>query len=343
MDEEFKIFLINQANMYLNGMSFREIAEEVGQSHVTVRDNITNKIKGVAPDVYELVQKQIENNSEKTVKAEDVKNRILAAYKLLVDENKTISEIALILGTTENVIYRDLTNRLCNLHELDPGTVTEIMLDKAKIVLQKHSLNNLINKCKHVDIHIIEKIFPSENKRYRFIGSCALTFGIRLEKLSEIFDIPMNELEKKLYMYFPQQYESLNRLFKHGMASQDTAEEEFRSYIDDLYVALKNQKDNVSRAIELLDFVSDKKAMEFKVRHQLQRIMSDEDILILLRYQLKHNYDVNTMSQIFDMERRTYTKRVRKLEEKYPKLVSQFDDLCAFYHQTFLRKYKEGR
>ena len=125
MDEEFKNFLINQANMYLDGMSFREIAKEVGQSHVTVRDNITNKIKDVAPDVYWKVQEKIEANSEKTIKDSDVRNRVLASYKLLVEENKTITEIATFLETTENVIYRDLTSRLGMLHEEYPELVAD--------------------------------------------------------------------------------------------------------------------------------------------------------------------------------------------------------------------------
>ena len=45
MSEEEKSYIINQADLYLSGKSLREIAEIIGKSHITVRNNLTNKLK----------------------------------------------------------------------------------------------------------------------------------------------------------------------------------------------------------------------------------------------------------------------------------------------------------
>ncbi len=343
MDEEFKNFLINQANMYLDGMSFREIAKEVGQSHVTVRDNITNKIRDVAPDVYRKVQEKIEANSEKTIKDSEVRNRVLASYKLLVEENKTISEIATLLETTENVIYRDLTSRLGMLHEEYPELVTSTMLEKTKIVLQKHSLDCLAKVSENVDVSVINKIYPSIDKRYRFIACCALTFGIRLQKLSEIFGIEEEMLKKNLNTYAAKQYDSLCRLFNHGMTMQDDAEARFREYFSKLYKAFENRGKNPHKVSDLLSVLSDKKALDFKKRHQTSKTITDEDVYVLLKFQVKYLLGPSGMSQIFDIDRTAYSRRVRKLEDKYPELVADFEDLCAYYHSTYVKNHREGR
>lgn len=44
MSEEEKSYIINQADLYLLGKSLREIAEIIGKSHITVRNNLTNKL-----------------------------------------------------------------------------------------------------------------------------------------------------------------------------------------------------------------------------------------------------------------------------------------------------------
>lgn len=41
MGEEEKNYIIRQADMYISGKSLREIAEIIGKSHITVRNNLT--------------------------------------------------------------------------------------------------------------------------------------------------------------------------------------------------------------------------------------------------------------------------------------------------------------
>ena len=55
MSEEEKSYIINQADLYLSGKSLREIAEIIGKSHITVRNNLTNKLKYADAIKYEKV------------------------------------------------------------------------------------------------------------------------------------------------------------------------------------------------------------------------------------------------------------------------------------------------
>ena len=72
MDEEEKS-CITQANLYLEGKSLREIAEISGISHISVRYNLTKKLKEIDPAKYELVMEKINGNKEKSIEDENVK------------------------------------------------------------------------------------------------------------------------------------------------------------------------------------------------------------------------------------------------------------------------------
>lgn len=73
---------------------------------------------------------KLEYNKEKSIEDEEVRTRILDAYELLVLKNKTVSEIAADLGTTDNIIYRDLSERLQELNKVAPDIITNDMVKK---------------------------------------------------------------------------------------------------------------------------------------------------------------------------------------------------------------------
>ena len=145
MSEEEKQYIINQADMYLSGMSYRQIAKEVGQSHVTVRTNIIERLRKIDLEKYYKVLEKVEENTEKTVNDSEVRKQILTSYKLLTEENKTIIEIANILGTTEFTIYRDLTKRLKELNEIAPDIVQSEMVKRVERILKEPSHHGYFN------------------------------------------------------------------------------------------------------------------------------------------------------------------------------------------------------
>lgn len=148
-EEQIKELVISQAKMYLGGgKSLREIAELTNQSHVTVKRNFDVRLKDYDLNLYLMVQEKLVENRAETVEDEKISERVLAAYKLLVNENKTIIEIAEELGATEFIIYRDLTKRLSMMVKIAPQLVTVEMVENVKNVLRQHSLDNslMMNK-----------------------------------------------------------------------------------------------------------------------------------------------------------------------------------------------------
>lgn len=146
-EQQIEELVLSQAKMYLGGgKSLREIAKLTNQSHVTVKRNFDVRLKDINLTLYLKVQEKLADNREDTVEDEKISARVLTAYNLLVNENKTIIEIAEELGSTEFTIYRDLTKRLVLMVKIAPQLVTIEMVDNVKNVLRQHSLDNFSQK-----------------------------------------------------------------------------------------------------------------------------------------------------------------------------------------------------
>lgn len=73
-EEEKKMFLLKQADMYLSGMSYRQIAKVVGQSYVTVRDNLTVKIRYIALNKYMEVMEKLKKIKKSQLRMHQLEN-----------------------------------------------------------------------------------------------------------------------------------------------------------------------------------------------------------------------------------------------------------------------------
>lgn len=342
MSEEEKSFILKQANMYLNGMSFREISKEVGISHVTVRNNVTKKIEDISPEIYQKVMEKVAENSNTTIKDEMCRKRILEAYKLLTEENKTVAEIADALNTTEFTIYRDLTKRLKMLSEAAPQIVTKEMLTTAASTLQKHSSDNIIKPKEPIKIELLASMFPNEEKRKNFLVNCVLTFGLRAETLAMILNESVESINKKMLYESTNFYENIRLVFERGMKRQDIALENFEKFYKKLTKAYlsgnKTQIKNVLLEISDQDVKSLLKRKPFDAKK-----MTTEEILIILKYQIKYMINLEMINKIFGLERHFYTNRVRNLGNEYFDLISDFNYLCDYYQWQFQMSGGTGR
>lgn len=336
MNEDEKKYLIDQANLYLQGKSLREIATIIGKSHITVRNNLTKKLKEADPRIYLEVMEKLTDNQEKTIEDKIVRKRVLEAYYLLVEKNKTIKEIANILSTTENTIYRDLTSRLNQMNVLNSELVTSQMLEKASNVLKKHSLYNFVGLASEKEkdaqkllFKNIYKMFPTKEKRNKFLTDCILTFGLQAKTISYALGFNEEHFKQSILEDNPK-YHNLTTVFNHTMKHQQQAINEFISFIDKLTIAsLKNNKEQI---VLLLEEISDKKACIIAKR-DLSRptALTDEEIITILKYQIKYMISSIQIEKIFHIENTKYAKRVRKLSDSNPKLVSEFDYITDFY------------
>ncbi len=142
MEDFEKEFILKQADLYLSGLSLRDISKSSKQSHVTVRNNLTKRLKEVNIQKYYEVLDKIDSNKVKSINDIVVVERVLKAYELLVNYDYNVKEIAEVLNSTEFTIYRDLTNRLVLLNNLYPDVISREMLERVALVLARHSMEN---------------------------------------------------------------------------------------------------------------------------------------------------------------------------------------------------------
>lgn len=180
-------------------------------------------------------------------------------------------------------------------------------------------------------------MFPNVEKRRKFIINCSLTFGLRLETLAEI----LGENKEKIYgeLLFATDYmrNSLLALFELGMNVQEDAKKEFIEFFNELVEA--NKKKDKEKIIELLNVISDKDAMSvIKKRQNGVNRLSEEDVLIILKYQLKYLLSTAKIEKIFQVHHSSYIPKVQSLREKYPILVSQYEALTEIHLRNHLKK-----
>lgn len=180
-------------------------------------------------------------------------------------------------------------------------------------------------------------MFPNVEKRRKFIINCSLTFGLRLETLAEILGENKEKIYGELLYATDYMYSSLLTLFELGMNVQEDAKKEFIEFFNELVEA--NKKKDKEKIIELLNVISDKDAMSvIKKRKNGVIRLSEEDVLIILKYQLKYLLSTAKIETIFQVHHSSYIPRVQSLREKYPVLVSQYEALTEINYKNYLQK-----
>lgn len=171
-----------------------------------------------------------------------------------------------------------------------------------------------------------------EEKRNIFLSQCILTFGLNLDAISMLTGFDKETLYNELINRGTKYYESVQRVFKNGMKRQDIAINDFLDFYNRLCQAYE-AKDREAISI-ILHELSDKKAINLAKRPATIKTLTDEQILVILKYQIKYMLSVTQTADIFKLDRHRYAKRVRKLEDEYTNLVSDFNYISDFYYNS---------
>ena len=130
-------------------------------------------------------------------------------------------------------------------------------------------------------------------------------------------------------------YESVEKVFKFGMKRQEDAIKNFVDFFTNLIKAYEGK--NKTEIADILNELSDKKAICIAKRPDSKgKKLSDEQILVILKYQIKYMLETKSIARIFNIDRGTYSSRVRNLGPEYANLISDFDYLSDFYHNASL-------
>ncbi len=332
--------IVDQAKLYLSGMSFRKIAEIYKISHVTVRDNLLVKLKKISPvvygadeNLYDQVVAASKNNQAKSIEDLNIQTRILQAYDLLVNENLPVKEIARRLKTTDFIIYRDLTKRLAMLNELNAGLVTPEMLEKAAAVLSKHSNDNLI-KAQKVEMPQakpftidINRLYSVGEKQVNFLFDLALTFRIKPEVLAPIVNMDSETLLNLFATYKSKSKHALDYLIYYDLTNQEQAVQKLAQFYQNLCMAIS--KKDKEQMIALIEEVNDRRVMRLlnKKKKSPDYNYSDADFRAIFNFQLKYALPTDYMIPKFGTKKSWYLDKVEALISQDFELYNRYNSI----------------
>ncbi len=189
-----------------------------------------------------------------------------------------------------------------------------------------------------MNIKTINIIFSKKEQKMKFIAGCALTFGLKLETLSKIFNMDESKLLLELTTYNPDLNEYLYTLFNRGIVDQNKALKEFMFF----YIGLERAylKHNKKQFESLLRVLEDNEAMKLKSEHKKWDVLNEKELMIILKYQLKYMLDIRSIADFFNICRTTYSKNIHDLKDKYPEEVAQFDYINDYHFLNYKSKVK---
>ncbi len=179
------------------------------------------------------------------------------------------------------------------------------------------------------------QLFPNKNKRSNFLIKVILTFGIRLDALSKVLSVDSEKLYRDIYSCGTSYATSLLLVLKKGMKKQDVASTEVQNYFNNLFLVAK--KKNVEEIKKIMEVISDKEALELlnKINNSRHIVWKDEEIVIMLKYQIKYMLTSMDIERIFHIENTNYARKVRALPSEYSSLISDFDYLSDLFYKSY--------
>ena len=166
---------------------------------------------------------------------------------------------------------------------------------------------NVLNKAIKVDQNLLREWYPMPSRRSNFIANCALTFGLQLETLAVIFG--KTEWEMRNYLLKADCVSSLNRLFYSGVINQEEAIANFNQF----YTKLTDAYNNGQKVKDILAEIYDYKVYEFKKNHKAGQSLSTENIMMLMKYQVKHLISTKEMGLLFNFNPGHYRRQINKI------------------------------
>ena len=188
----------------------------------------------------------------------------------------------------------------------------------------------------------IGNISNNVSMQYKFIGLIALHFRLHLNTLSDIFRISEDEILNNVKSVFSEfsQEKAFNYLFTMDTTDQILAREEFNKFYS-LYV-YANSYNNIDLKKEYIRELNDAKAKDLKKRRKCGDPLTNEDIEIIIRFQLKYALTTKDISYIFDIDRSNYNKRLNNFLVLNPHLKREYENLIAYNSALYKNGVRRG-
>ncbi len=178
----------------------------------------------------------------------------------------------------------------------------------------------------------LKVMFPNDLKRKQIISLCVLTYQLSVESLEELLGIDKETLYNSLTNANGNLGSHVDFVFRHYCETQDVAKEKFIKFYERLLRAFKYR--NKKLFIAILSEIDDSQYINFKNNHKLGSSYTDEEILMIVKYQIKYSLTLQSLLYTFHISRKVYSRRLKEIFPNYPDLQTKYEFLMDFYRKS---------
>lgn len=178
----------------------------------------------------------------------------------------------------------------------------------------------------------LEIMFPNGPKRKQIVSLCVITFQLSLETLEELLGIDKEILYNNLAVANGNLGSHIDFIFKHYCETQDVAKEKFIKFYERLLRAFRYR--NKKLFIAILSEIDDSYVVNLKNNHKLGSSYTDEEILMIVKYQIKYSLTMQSLLNTFHISKKVYTARLKEILPNYSDLQTKFEFLMDFYRKS---------
>ncbi len=257
------------------------------------------------------------------------KTEIVKLYN--IGERTLINNITVLLKDIDPKLH---LNVLAHFNLLTPQKVSREEVEQAKKdILDKNKNASDLNELNDlsIDAQNLDHLFPSEEKKYKFLVKCILTFRISLQSLSFLLRMDENVLYKNLLAYAPNLKMSLQYLFSYEQPNNRLGASKFIIFYESLVEASRNK--DKEKLNFLMEMISDHKAQELAKKRQSQIHFTEEDYETMLEYLFKYSTTINQIAKMFNADQFYLKQILQDYLQNDPVRLNRLDNLlCTWEH-----------
>ena len=305
---------------------------------------------------------------EKRNLEDEIKEQTVKAVKLFLEYNFSDLEFETKtnLGISSSTVQRRLTNRdlIVKVFNLDENKIPgienptdlsygEYIYDLVKKRREKNLLearskggkisqqNNTQIKDENgkyignVHVNKLQRLYRKPKNQARFLIHVIFTFKLTLESAGEVLDMNPDEILSiiKDNSYVDDELLRLNLYTFHDRFQTRAKGRFIELYINLLDAVKRHDGEKFDAYMSIID---DSKYRELREKRKTGERLTDEDIEIALRHQVKYLLTRFAITDDLKYSISTYTKRVEKILEDNPELSYSYHDIADFYKSNYL-------
>ncbi len=186
----------------------------------------------------------------------------------------------------------------------------------------------------------LNQMFPKPQNRKKVVIMSSLTFGLDADSLSKLLGQDKDTINTELVQRSGFGTSLLNR-WHRITSTPEESQARFCEFLERLYQAYVQRDTQAFRKI--LREITDYDFKQFIENHKKTDKLTPENILTILKYQVKYGLGIADVATICGVNRNSYSSKVHALLESYPEFQEYYDCLQTLIYQRTLEIRKAER